>query len=523
MVSYAVKFGIATFIGILLCLLGIALFPTFTKIIHDSVSKELVLEKSSYIYDTWQHPTDPVHMQFWFWDLRNQHEVLNGEQPIVVQKGPYTYREHLEKVDIKWNGNDTVSFRQIYSYVFQPNMSSGPESDVITTMNIPLVTIVNMLKSQIGPIQDIADILVEILGDAKLFKPLSVKDIVWGYRDPIFNLIYNLTGTSIVPSPDFGLFLGKNNSDDGEYTVFTGKKDINKLNIIDRWNGDMNLHWWSDIYANMINGTDASLNPPFTSPHDLHYVFPSIACRSLPGEFLETTSVRGIAVDRFAGPSYVFDNATDYPPNSGFCIPDVNHCLPSGFLDVSKCQQGAPIVLSLPHYLFVKDQSHVLPFMNPSMEEHQTYVEAHRLTGVTLRAAKRMQINVHLQSNPHYEEFVKVREVFYPILWLNESYMMGESNAEEFKTKVVLPVTVTFIVQWAVLALGLFILIVAFITLLHRIRRGRMKNYGKMNDDAPSDNDSGEESEPDSQNEEHNDELNRSEERDEEQTDGKIN
>ncbi|XP_070552515.1 lysosome membrane protein 2-like isoform X2 [Ptychodera flava] len=415
-------------------------------------------------------------MQFWFWDLQNEYEVVNeGAIPMVVEKGPYTYREYREKVGITWNDNDTVSFRQVTTYKFEANMSVGLENDTILTVNIPFVTVVNMVRTLPGFLQKIVDFLAEVM-DEKLFKTLTVKELLWGYEDPIFRLVYNLTGSQFIPSPYFGLFQGQNNSDDGEYTVFTGEKDTTKLNIIDRWKGETKLPYWSDEYANMINGTDATLNPPFSSPYDDHYVFVSAACRSLPGKYDDQPlSVRGISVDRFGAPSDVFANVTDNPANAGFCTPDVEHCLPSGFLDVSNCQQGAPVVLSFPHYLYV-DPDYVLPFMNPTKEEHETYVDAHRLTGVTMRAEKRMQINLHVQPDDYFTELRKIHEVYYPVVWQNESYEIDEDDADKFKSKVVTPVMITSIVQWTVLGLGIIILVVVLIVVLVRAKK-KLKRY----------------------------------------------
>ncbi|XP_006812455.1 platelet glycoprotein 4-like [Saccoglossus kowalevskii] len=467
MVATKVKLGVSAGVGLLLCAIGLALIPAFNVLIHRTVEKQLILEPSSYIYENWKKPSDPIYMQYWLWDLQNEYEFRNGDQPAVLERGPYTYREYQTKHNITWNANGTVSYRNVRQYVFIPEMSVGLENDTVKTINIPLVTIASMLKNMPSLIETLGEYIVDVLALADketLIKTLSVKDILWGYTDPIFKLIYEVTGTSFVPSPDFGLFLGQNDTDDGEFTVYTGKLDINMLNIIDRWKGEDHLSWWSDMYANMINGTDATLNPPFSNPSVMHYVFQSLVCRSLHGAFIGQKTVQNIAVDRFVSPAYEFANPVDHPDNAGFCTPDVKHCLPSGFLNVSNCQQGAPIALSLPHYLYA-DPKYIPPNMNPNIEEHQTYLDAHRLTGITMRATKRMQVNVHVTADPDTKitELSKVTEVFYPVLWLNESYVIGTKNANEFKDKVERPIRITTIVQWTVFALGAFILLVVCI------------------------------------------------------------
>ena len=67
----------------------------------------------------------------------NPDEVLAGRAPYVVERGPYVYKMSLEKTDITWHDNGTVSYRQIQSFVFDRESSAGPETDTFLTLNIP--------------------------------------------------------------------------------------------------------------------------------------------------------------------------------------------------------------------------------------------------------------------------------------------------------------------------------------------------------------------------------------------------
>uniref|UniRef100_A0AAZ1Y0V8 Uncharacterized protein n=1 Tax=Oreochromis aureus TaxID=47969 RepID=A0AAZ1Y0V8_OREAU len=69
--------------------------------------------------------------------LKSQ-EVLDGERPAVVEIGPYTYREYrpMEQIDFQDNGTKVTAVNS-KTYIFQRNMSRGPESDLIRTVNIP--------------------------------------------------------------------------------------------------------------------------------------------------------------------------------------------------------------------------------------------------------------------------------------------------------------------------------------------------------------------------------------------------
>lgn len=54
--------------------------------------QEVVIENGTIAYENWIVPGSPVYRQFWIFDVQNPAEVMNGSQPILQQKGPYTYR-----------------------------------------------------------------------------------------------------------------------------------------------------------------------------------------------------------------------------------------------------------------------------------------------------------------------------------------------------------------------------------------------------------------------------------------------
>ncbi len=62
----------------------------------------------------------------------------------MVQKGPYTYREIRPKIDVKTNPNHTLSFRQNKTYIFDRDLSVGPDNDTFTTANLPVVVGIHM-------------------------------------------------------------------------------------------------------------------------------------------------------------------------------------------------------------------------------------------------------------------------------------------------------------------------------------------------------------------------------------------
>jgi len=55
--------------------------------------KETVLENGTLAFDTWTSVDVDIYRQFWLFDVQNPDEVVSqGAKPVLVQKGPYTYK-----------------------------------------------------------------------------------------------------------------------------------------------------------------------------------------------------------------------------------------------------------------------------------------------------------------------------------------------------------------------------------------------------------------------------------------------
>lgn len=54
--------------------------------------QEIVLVKGSRVFESWKSPPPPVYMEYFFFNVTNVKEILEGAKPVVKQIGPYTYR-----------------------------------------------------------------------------------------------------------------------------------------------------------------------------------------------------------------------------------------------------------------------------------------------------------------------------------------------------------------------------------------------------------------------------------------------
>ncbi|KAM9841875.1 lysosome membrane protein 2c [Aulostomus maculatus] len=418
-------------LSILLLIAGISLvlsnvFPHFVDAI---AKKEVVLKNGTDAFNAWKDPPAPIYMQFYFFNLTNPIEVLEGARPAVVETGPYTYREYRPMEGVTFQDNGTkVSAVNTKTYIFQPDMSQGPENDVIRTVNIPAVTVMERFKDS-PLVSNLISSYMRSTGEG-LFVTRTVGELLWGYEDELLKALHTF-------SPDlddvFGLFYKNNGSNDGEYVFYTGMQSYEDFARVDTWNGQRSLNWWTSDECNMINGTNGASFHPVITKKEVLYMFSSDLCRSLYALYEEDVIVKGILGYRFTPPSEVFANLTVNPANAGFCVPPGN-CLASGVLNVSQCKQGAPIIMSSPHFyqadeMFVQD----VFGMKPKKEYHQTAIDINPLTGVVMQAAKRLQVNIYVEKIPTFSQTGNVRTVVFPVVYLNESVVIDDESVKKLQ------------------------------------------------------------------------------------------
>ncbi|XP_054896466.1 lysosome membrane protein 2c isoform X1 [Poeciliopsis prolifica] len=417
--------------SLLMLIVGISLvlsnvFPNF---LQSKVKTEVVLRNGTEAFEVWLDPPAPIYMQFYFFNLTNPEEVLIGERPAVMEIGPYTYREYrpMEEVVFQDNGTRVASVNR-KTYIFERNMSRGPESDLIRTVNIPAVTVMEKFKDSV-----IAANLISAYMRSSgigLFTTRTVGELLWGYEDGLLKALKLFD-----PELDkfFGLFYKNNASNDGEYTFFTGQENYKDFARVDTWNGKSSLNWWTSDECNMINGTNGASFHPIINKNEVLYMFSSDLCRSLYAVYTKDVIVKEIPGYRFVPPFEVFANHTVNPANAGFCVPSGN-CLSSGLLNVSMCKQGAPIIMSSPHF-YQADEKFVEDVfgMRPNKDEHQTAIDINPLTGTILQAAKRLQINVYVEKIPRFSEIGNVRTVVFPVVYLNESVLIDDASAKKLQ------------------------------------------------------------------------------------------
>lgn len=182
------------------------------------------------------------------------------------------------------------------------------------------------------------------------------------------------------------------------FTIFTGEDDINKLSVIDRFNGQEKLNFWATEECNRIDGTDGSQFPPYYMDKKRPLsIFSKAFCRKFPLYYdSEVNIMDGIPAWRYKAPLDVFASPDQNPSNQCYCNQKTGVCPPSGVFDVSKCFD-APILLSFPHF-FTGENSlfESLEGLNPVENLHRSYADIHPRMAFPIGGASRVQINVNV-------------------------------------------------------------------------------------------------------------------------------
>lgn len=445
-------------IGAVLAVLGGILIPVGDMLIEKKVKKEVVLEEGTIAFKNWVETGTEVYRQFWIFDVQNPEEVaVNSSKIKVKQRGPYTYRvRYLAKKNITQDPEThTVSFLQPKGAIFEPSLSVGTENDTFTVLNLAVAAAPHLYPSAF--IQLILNVFIK-RSKSSMFQKRTLKELLWGYTDPFLNLIPYSTPTTV------GMFYPHHNTSDGVYKVFSGKNDASKVAIIDSYKGKKNLPYWPS-YCGMINGTDGASFPPFIEKTRVLRFFASEICRSFYAVFGAEVNLKGIPVYRFILPSMTFASPLQNPENRCFCTEKIisKNCTLYGVLDISKCKEGKPVYISLPHFLHASPEiAKTIEGLNPNQEEHSTYLDVEPITGFTLRFAQRLQINLLVKPARIIEALKNLKQNYIvPVLWLNETGTISDEKAEMFRKQVTEKINLLGLVEMILLSVGV-VMFIAF-------------------------------------------------------------
>lgn len=467
--TVACSSSVAAVVGVLVVVLGAVLIVCMPTFIRSLVASRKELSPGNDAFGMWLHAPVPIYRKFYVFNVTNHEEYLaTGAKPNLQQLGPYTYRQYEDKEEVVVDDeDDTLSYRNKKTFVYLPEASEGSLDDVVIVPNIPAASIVEKVN-------ETDYLLISILLNSTgttAFVNVTVGQFLFdGYKDAFVDLIQTFRGETILPDAKFGLMYGHNNTDDGIYKIKRGRLDPKQYGKIVEFRNDTSLKVWGGHYCNMFNGTDGRISPSLTAEDDMVYVFSSDICRSMGLRFKGKTDFKGVPVLRYILDGSLMADENTNPDNQCFCMTP-GRCLPSGTLSLATCRNGAPLHMSAPHFLYASyDYLRTVDGLKPIVDSHISFMEIEPVTGMVMRATRRMQLNLYLRNNAEITMYENVTDVLLPFAWIDENAEVNDQIVSmiagahsSLSIANILPIVVT-----AVGAVTVFVASLVAFVLLHR-------------------------------------------------------
>ena len=223
-----------------------------------------------------------------------------------------------------------------------------------------------------------------------------------------------------------------------------------------------------------IVGTDGLAFSPGVTEKDKLWLFNDQLCRSIWLTYDEKVKVKGITALKFTPPASVFSFSN--PDNYCYC-PDIRECAVKdgqtwnlaacercvdGIISLEGCQ-GVPVIMSTPHFLDGDRRLwEAIDGLQPVREEHVTYLSLEPLSGMPLKAHKKIQISLPVSQSDKFDCLNNVlsqmnytqSELVFPLAWVDEGADLDDDNAKKAKKLLVTPFIAVDAVTGILIAIG---------------------------------------------------------------------
>ncbi|KAJ8958438.1 hypothetical protein NQ318_002224 [Aromia moschata] len=321
----------------------------------------------------------------------------------------YCFREDMEKVNIQFHENGTVSYQHKKILKFVPELSVNKYEKIVVP-NIPLLTLSTQSNNMGYWVQKTISVLLS-MNNYKPFVSITADELVFGYDDTLVALAHQFYPRKKRPAEKMGLLINRNGTLPEVHNIYTGATGMHEFGLLANLNGKDTLPFWNEPPLQRAAGQRGLLLPSEVlhqgrrGPHlrqglvqDTPHAVPQAGnetrsfltyevCKlsnetgnvspdlaTLRRRDLEGRNKNlGISADLFTPIDNVFASVDSNPNNKCYC-PGNEYCPPKGLQNISPCQFDAPVYLSFPHFLDA-DPKLLEPFegLRADREKHQSY------------------------------------------------------------------------------------------------------------------------------------------------------
>eukprot|EP00800_Vazella_pourtalesii_P001025 TRINITY_DN1086_c0_g1_i2.p1 TRINITY_DN1086_c0_g1~~TRINITY_DN1086_c0_g1_i2.p1 ORF type:complete len:528 (+),score=98.58 TRINITY_DN1086_c0_g1_i2:75-1658(+) len=454
-----------------------------SSMVENIIKDEVVLKNGSFALPVWADPPVIMYKDFFIFNWSNPEKVIEGSQkPDFKILGPYKYREYRTKyIDYQHSNECVISYIQHKTYEFDSEVSYPlKKTDTVVVLNIPIAAAPLQVSSTIE--RWALEAAIEGTG-SKLYKKISVDDLIWGYTDSFIELMQD-----VGKFPKGKKFQIQINDDPRDYTslssVGTGVCNITDLGNFHQWDGFTSLDIWNDSEHNKVKGTEGLLNQPLLREgQELFIWIDDIMRWAIIHDTGERYTHNGLDTWRFVSRKEFLYNQTQFPPNGGWY-----QNAPTGLIYIgnSTTPPGNPVWGSNPLFYLgdpglVKNVTGVTPDSSK-----YTYADIEPLTGAVVYVHRQIQINFELRQ-ADYTFYQKLPEVtYFPVMYVDEHGEMSQDLYNTISQKLILA-HIGYNAHWALLALGILLLVPTVLVGFCVIKHVKMIRAIKVYRDITSD------------------------------------
>ncbi|XP_063920980.1 protein peste-like, partial [Zophobas morio] len=303
--------------------------------------------------------------EFHLFNWTNPEDFYNlSVKPRFVETGPYRFLNTEKKVNITWNDNGTITFKNVKSWYYDNDGNNGDLRDKIVTVDpIPLAASFILRNWNYFVKKGLFFTLKPFF--RKLYITRTAGELLFdGYPEPLIKLsrAVPLFNDFNFPNWDrFGWLYNRNGSADYEGLFNMGTGDGTTFGEMLSWNGQKDTPGNS---CPRIYGSAGQFFPKYLKKDVIQFFSPDfVDCPLMLARLSFNARPRSL-VSRHSEIFYIACPRTDiakFSPMSTMCrigtiYPQIEcyckgKCVPSGAANFSDTKYGIPVFISMPHFL----------------------------------------------------------------------------------------------------------------------------------------------------------------------------
>jgi len=219
---------------------------------------------------------------------------------------------------------------------------------------------------------------------------------------------------------------------------------MSDLNQFVKWKGNHMQDIWGSVAANTVTGANGyGFKTNIQTGEPLEIFVPEIF-RHVTFVSNMSETVKGIPLDIYFIDQTAFNNVSTHPEYFNFG--------PNGATNLSKPMEETknapiPIIVTQPYFVgsdkaYLDVIEFLPPFTGPVLEKHNTFVYVEKVTGLTLQAFKRLQINIKVSGDLLLAP--NMQDIVFPVAWFEEGGVINDEQASQWRGSVGLAQSVIF-------------------------------------------------------------------------------